>query len=323
MEKIKWGLLGTAKIARQCTIPGMLQAENCELTAVAGRSLEKAQAFQREYGFRKAYGSYEELLADPEIQAVYIPLPNNLHPEWSIKALQAKKHVLCEKPLAPTAAQAEAMIRAAEENGVYLMEAFAYLHSPLIRAIREEIDSGAIGKLNYIESEFSTPGHDPSNIRMHKDTCGGSFYDLGCYCTSLILWMFGQDPESVHATAEFSDQGIDTMATGFLKFPGGGRGAFTCGMDLAPGRRIDRMAFYGTTGSILTDAQFNQDGALRYTLQTKEGTVEKTVKTPHNYGLEVEQLGRCVMGLETPHVSNAFSLRNSKTMDRVLKEMQY
>ena len=153
MEKIKWGLLGTAKVARRCTMPGMLQAEDCELSAVAGRSLEKAEAFQREYGFRKAYGSYEELLADPEIQAVYIPLPNNLHPEWSIKALQAKKHVLCEKPLAPTAAQAEAMIRAAEENGVYLMEAFAYLHSPLIRAIREEIDSGAIGKLNYIESD--------------------------------------------------------------------------------------------------------------------------------------------------------------------------
>ena len=130
MEKVRWGVIGTAGIARGETIPGMLLAENCELYAVAGRSLEKAKSFRDAFGFRKAYGSYDELLADPAVEAVYIPLPNDLHCEWSIRALQAGKHVLCEKPLAVSEEQAKRMFEAAEKNGVYLMEAFAYLHSP-------------------------------------------------------------------------------------------------------------------------------------------------------------------------------------------------
>ena len=135
MENIKWGVLGTAGIARGQTIPAMKTAENCTLFAIAGRSLEKAKEFRQEFGFEKAYGSYEALLNDPEVEAVYIPLPNDLHCEWTIRALNAKKHVLCEKPLAVSKAQEESMFRAAEENGVHLMEAFAYLHSPVTAAI--------------------------------------------------------------------------------------------------------------------------------------------------------------------------------------------
>ena len=142
MRKIKWGVLGTAGIARGCTIPGMQQAENCEMYAIAGRSIEKAEAFRAEFGFQKAYGSYEALLNDPEVEAVYIPLPNELHCEWAVKALNAKKHVLCEKPLAPTLEEIERMIAAANENGVLLMEAFAYLHSPIVSAVKAELDSG-------------------------------------------------------------------------------------------------------------------------------------------------------------------------------------
>ena len=162
MEKIRWGVLGTADIARTQTIPAMKLATNCELYAVAGRSPEKAKDFRKEFGFQKAYGSYDELLADPAVEAVYISLPNHLHCEWAVRALKAKKHVLCEKPLAVSKAQAESMFQAAEENGVYLMEAFAYLHSPIISAIRAEAET--IG------------GNPVSGIRLHHRTAAGYRY---------------------------------------------------------------------------------------------------------------------------------------------------
>ena len=179
MRKVKWGVLGTAMICERDTIPGMLEAENCELYAIAGRSKEKAERFKETYGFQKVYTSYEELLEDGEIEAVYIPLPNTMHYEWTIKALQHKKHVLCEKPMAPTAAQAQEMIDTAKENGVFLMEAFAYQHSPYIAAVREEIEKGVIGDILYMESAFITSDYDLSNIRMRKETLGGATYDLG------------------------------------------------------------------------------------------------------------------------------------------------
>ena len=136
MKQINWGVIGTAGIAKGQTIPGMAEAENCRLYAIAGRSMEKALAYQKEFGFAKAYGDYEELLNDPEVEAVYIPLPNTLHHEWVVKAANAGKHILCEKPLAPSAREAEEMQAAAQQNGVMLMEAFAYLHTPLIAAIK-------------------------------------------------------------------------------------------------------------------------------------------------------------------------------------------
>lgn len=324
MKKVKWGVLGTANIAQGCTIPGMLLAEHCELAAVAGRSLGKAQEYQSRFGFAKAYGSYEELLADPEIQAVYIPLPNSLHAEWAIRAMKAGKHVLSEKPMAPDAKTAERMIQASKENGVFLMEAFAYLHTPLIQEIKQTIDSGAIGELCYMEAAFTTGTHELSNIRMRRETFGGGMYDLGCYCTSLILWMFGREPEKVQAIAEYSPEGIDTVATGILTFSGGAKAVFNCGMCLAPGvGRLDRMIFHGTQGSIITDAAFNQAGTLKYTLRTKDGETVKTVEVPQNYSLEVEQLSRCVLGEATPFVTNEFTMMNARTMDRVLEAMHY
>ena len=192
MERVKWGVMGTAFICRRSTLPGMLQAENCELYAIAGRSREKAEQFQKEYGFAVCYGSYDELLDDPAVQAVYIPLPNTMHYEWTIKALKKGKHVLCEKPLAPTAEQAAQMFRTARENGVLLMEAFAYQHSPYIAAIRQEIEDGTIGELQCMESAYMTSDYDLQNIRMRKETLGGCTYDLGVYNTSLILRLLGR-----------------------------------------------------------------------------------------------------------------------------------
>ena len=159
MKKVKWGVLGTANIAKNCTIPGMKKAESCELYAIAGRSKDKAEKFKSEFCFEKAYGSYEELILDPEVQAVYIPLPNDLHIKWVTEALSHGKHVLCEKPLALSADEAREMFETAEENGVILMEAYAYLHSPYVESLKKDVTGGIIGDIDYIESAFLTQGY--------------------------------------------------------------------------------------------------------------------------------------------------------------------
>lgn len=269
MRKIKWGVMGTAFICERSTFPGMLQAENCEMYAIAGRNMEKAERFKETYGFQKAYGSYEKLLADPKVEAVYIPLPNTMHYEWTIRALKSGKHVLCEKPLAPTEAQAEEMFKAAEENHVYLMEAFAYQHSPYIAAVRKEIENGTIGDVRYMESAYITSDYDQKNIRMRRDTLGGCTYDLGVYNTSLILRILGDEPAKVRAIASFSEEKIDTL-TSF-------------------------------------------DGREEM----------KTISVPQNYRLEVEQMGRCVEGKETPAVTRGFSLANARMIDAILEEIGY
>ena len=324
MRKIKWGVLGTANIAGGCTIPGMHLAENCELYAISGRSPEKAEQFRREFGFEKAYGSYEALLADPVVEAVYIPLPNTLHYEWVIKAAKAGKHILCEKPLAPSAKQAAEMQAVAKENGIILMEAFAYLHSPLIAAIKAELDAGAIGEERYLENAFVTSDYDLSNIRMRKETLGGSLYDLGCYCISQAIWLLGE-PESVCAVADFSEQGVDRLATGILGYTNGARAAFTCGMTLPTGqyRRLDRLQIHGTKGVLRTDAEFNQAGSLSYQIVTDEQVVARHVYVPQNYSLEITQLGRCIAFGEQPHVSAGFTLANARTLDKALAAIGY
>ncbi len=325
MRKIQWGVLGTAGIARGHTIPGMLEAENCALCAVAGRSLEKAQDFQREFGFAQAYGSYDELLADPEVEAVYIPLPNQLHYEWTLKALRAGKHVLCEKPLVPTAAQAEVLLAVARERGVVLMEAFAYLHSPFVAAVKAELDRGAIGEILYMESAFVTSDYDAANIRMRRETLGGSTYDLGCYTVSQILWMLGKAPSQVQAAADISPLGVDAYTAGVMRFADGVRASFQCGMVLATGedKRIDRFQIHGTRGVLRSETEFNQKGELRYTIESDGRTETKSVYAPDNYRLEIEQMGRCIAEGEKPHVSNAFSLRVAQTLEEIIGQIPY
>ncbi len=320
MRNIQWGVLGTADIARGQTIPAMKKAANCDLYAVAGRNLEKARQFQQEFGFEKAYGSYEALLNDPNVEAVYIPLPNDLHCEWAIRALNAKKHVLCEKPLAVSKAQAESMFWAAEENGVYLMEAFAYLHNPIIAAIKEDLPS--IGEIRYLESAFITPRRPDTDIRLRRETYGGALYDLGCYSLSLALWMMGREPESVRAAAQFSEKHIDLYATALLLYENGAVAKLDCGM-LLPDNRLDRLHIYGTQGEIHSPVQFNQSGEIPYTVIRDGKRETKTVSAPNNYQLEIEQLGRCVRSGETPWVAKAFSLRCAAVMDRILSEIGY
>ncbi|MBR4503095.1 MAG: Gfo/Idh/MocA family oxidoreductase [Clostridia bacterium] len=322
MRKVKWGVLGTADIAWGQTIPGMLRTEHCELYAVAGRKTEKAERYRDAFGFRKAYTGYEALLEDAEVEAVYIPLPNDLHYEWTIKALKAKKHVLCEKPLAANEKQAEEMFRAAEENGVNLMEAFAYLHSPFVSAVREEIDSGAVGEIRYLESAFITPRRPDTDIRLRKETCGGALYDLGCYCVSMALWMLGREPDEVRASAQFSDKKVDLFTSVLLLYKNGAVADLDCGM-LLPEGRLDRFRIHGTRGTIVSPVEFNQCGKIPYTVIRDGAAVTKEVDAPNNYALEAEQMSLCVLRGDRPHVSKEFSLRVARVTDRILREIGY
>ena len=325
MQKVKWGIIGTANIARWGMIPGMKQADNCELYAIAGRSLEKAESYKQNYGFTKAYGSYDELLDDPEVQAVYVPLPNDIHVKWVTEALKKGKHVLCEKPLALNAEEAQIMYDTAKVNGVILMEAYAYLHSPYIESLKDDIKSGIIGDVDYVDTSFVTQGYK-EDFRLHKELGGGAFYDLGCYCTTMILSMIDSDPEMVKAIAEFSDHGVDLSTSAILRFKNGARAALQVGMilDMTSNSRYDRLLIHGTKGSIRSDVEYNQEGDVSYRIFTKDGeTIERKVFVPNNYALEVTQLGKCILEGETPHVTPEFSMKNTRLMDQVLNEIGF
>ena len=322
--KVKWGILGTANIARWGMIPGMKKADNCELYAIAGRSIEKANKYKEDYGFEKAYGSYDELLDDPEVQAVYIPLPNDIHIKWVKEALKKKKHVLCEKPLALNAKEVKEMFDTARENGVYLMEAYAYLHSPYIASLKEDVKSGIIGEVDYMESAFITQGYK-EDFRLHKELGGGAMYDLGCYCTTMFLSLTDSDPVFVKADAEFSDLGVDLNTAAILKFENGIRASFNVGMILGENTnsRFDRLFIHGSKGSIRSEVEYNQEGEVSYKIYTNDGVIERKVTNPQNYSLEIEQMGRCILNEEKPLITEEFSLKNAKLIDTVLSKIGF
>ena len=213
------------------------------------------------------------------------------------------------------------MISACNAAGVHLMEAFAYLHSPVIKAIKDTLDSGVIGKPEFIETTFLTPGYTPDNIRVRRETLGGGVYDLGCYNISLILTMIDQEPEMVKAFARFTDEKIDDFAAAYLEFASGCRASVVTGM-CSP-QRSDRFFIHGSKGTIDAPVPFNACGSLSYSIVQGDKTTTYMVDTPNNYLLEIEQMGRCITDGEKPYVSNEFSLRNARVIDRVLAEIGY
>ena len=323
-KSVKWGVLGTANIAKGCTIPGMKLVKECKLWAIAGRSLDKATAFKEEFGFEKAYGSYEELIADKDVEAVYIPLPNDLHFKWVTEALKAGKHVLCEKPLALNASQVKEMHQVAKDNNVFLMEAYAYLHSPYIESLRRDLTQGVIGKVDYIETAFVTQGYK-EDIRLHKANGGGAMYDLGCYCTTMILSMIDSEPEYVKAVAEFSDEDVDSMTSAIIKFKNGVRASFNVGMVLGENTnsRYDHLYIHGNRGAIRSEVEYNQQGPAKYLIYGVTGVDERKINIPQNYSLEISQMNRCILNGEKPKVSAAFSIKNAELMDEVFKQIGY
>ena len=254
MRRLRWGVLSTAAIARTKVIPGIQAAEHCEVVAIGSRDAALAQRVAADLGIRTSHGSYEALLADPDVDAVYIPLPNHLHAQWSIAASEAGKHVLCEKPLALSASDGERMVEAADRAGVQLMEAFMYRLHPSWVAARQVLASGRIGPLVAVDSWFSYHNDDPSNIRNILDVGGGALYDIGCYCVNLSRMLFGSEPARVEAAIVRDPVGgTDVVATALLAFAGG-VASFTCSTRAEDHQRVD---IYGSRGRIGIEIPFN------------------------------------------------------------------
>jgi predicted dehydrogenase len=255
MTKVRWGVLSTADIGMAKVTPAIGQADNCEVVAIASRSLEQAEAAAGQLGITGFYGSYEALLEADEVDAVYIPLPNNLHREWTIKAAAAGKHVLCEKPIALSAGEAEEMAAACDEAGVKLEEAFMYRHHPTwVEAVRL-LGSGMIGELQAVQSWFSYYNDDPNNIRNHVENGGGALMDIGSYCINLSRMLFESEPSRIEAVVR-RDQamGIDIVTSAVLEFPGGGQSTFTCSIRAEDYQRVHIV---GSDGRIEIEIPFN------------------------------------------------------------------
>jgi predicted dehydrogenase len=254
MATLRWGILSTADIARKKVIPGIQRADRCEVVAIASRDGETARRVAGELGIPRWHGSYEALLADDEVDAVYIPLPNHLHAEWTIAAARAGKHVLCEKPLALDPTEAQGMVDACRVEGVVLMEAFMYRQHPSWQAVHELVASGRIGRLTAIQSWFSYYNDDPTNIRNIRAFGGGALYDVGCYPVNLSRWLFGTEPDRVQATITRDPaSGVDVLTSAVLGF-GDAVATFTCSIRTETDQRVH---VYGTEGRISIGIPFN------------------------------------------------------------------
>lgn len=230
-EKIRWGILSTANIGYRRVVSAIQQSRNGVVTAIASRSLDKAKEYAADLNIPKYYGSYEELIADPDIDAIYNPLPNSEHALWSIKCAEAGKPTLCEKPLASDAAEAQTMVDAFVSRGVPFTEGFMYRFHPQNVRVKQLIEDGAVGKINVMQSTFTFAIRDPGNIRLSKELAGGSLMDVGCYCVNVMRFMTGEEPVSARAVAEIGAQtGVDEKFVGILSFPSGATGHFDSGL---------------------------------------------------------------------------------------------
>ena len=254
MQPVRWGVLSTAKIGTGKVIPAMQRAELCDVAAIASRDIEKAKAAADALGIPQAYGSYAGLLADPQIEAVYNPLPNHLHVPLSMQAAEAGKHVLCEKPLALTAAEAQTLVEARDRAGVLIQEAFMVRYHPQWRRARELVRSGAVGELRAVQGLFSYDNRDPGNIRNMAAIGGGGLYDIGCYPIVGARFLFAAEPTRVVGLIDRDPEWkIDRLTTAILDFPNG-QASFTCSTQLAP---YQRMQICGTKARIEIEIPFN------------------------------------------------------------------
>jgi predicted dehydrogenase len=252
--KLRWGVLSTANIGIKKVLPAMQLGQYTKVTAIASRGLERARAAADSLGIAKAYGSYEELLADPEIDAIYNPLPNQLHVPWTIKAAEAGKHVLCEKPLSMTVAEAKTLLAVRERTGVKIGEAFMIRSYTQWVRLRELLDAGRIGELRAVVGAFSYFNRDPKNIRNAVESGGGALYDIGCYCIHASRYAFGSLPtRAVGLIDNDPEFGTDRLTSALLDFPGG-QAIFTCSTQMTP---YQRMQFLGTKGRIEIEIPFN------------------------------------------------------------------
>jgi predicted dehydrogenase len=324
MTKVRWGVLSTADIGMAKVTPAIQQADNCEVVAIASRSLEQAEAAAGQLGITGFYGSYEALLEADDVDAVYIPLPNNLHREWTIKAAAAGKHVLCEKPIALSAGEAEEMAAACDEAGVKLEEAFMYRHHPTwVEAVRL-LGSGMIGELQAVQSWFSYYNDDPNNIRNHVENGGGALMDIGCYCINLSRMLFESEPSRIEAVVRRDPaMGIDIVTSAVLGFPGGGQSTFTCSIRA---EEYQRVHIVGSDGRIDIEIPFNIPADRETRIFVTQGgdppvaPATETLVFPavDQYTIQASLFAQAVLGDTDVPVPPADAIANMRVIETIL-----
>lgn len=317
-ERIRWGVISTANIGRAAVNPAIQASSNGELLAVASRTGERATTFAAEHEISRAYASYEALLEDEDVDAVYIPLPNSMHREWTIRAAEAGKHVLCEKPLALDAAECEEMAAAARDAGVKLMEAFMYRFHPRTERVVEMLRSGQVGRVQAIRSAFTFRLRSTDDIRLDADLGGGALMDVGCYCVNVSRTLTGEEPESVQAVARWSEREVDDFLVGMLRFPSGVVAHFDCALTL---ERSEAYEVAGTDGSLRVEAAFlpGTDDVEIVEARGREGTVRHTVGGADEYRLMVEHFADCVLQDREPRYPPAEAAANMRTIEALFR----
>jgi predicted dehydrogenase len=308
-----WGIISTAHINR-LLLAGARESDRADVIAVASRDQARADAYAREHGIERAYGSYEALLGDPDVQAVYISLPNSLHVEWSIRALEAGKHVLCEKPLDRRPEEVERGFDAAERAGRILTEAFMYRHNPQTAKLVELVRDGAVGTLRLVRSAFSFSLGDPENVRLAAGLDGGALMDVGCYCVSGSRLLAGE-PETVSAVQVTGASGVDVLFAGIMRFPGDVVAHFDCGFVL-PER--DELEVVGSEGSIFLDDPWH---ARTPVIEIRrDGSIEELVLRPaDSYRLELENLGDAIAGSAEPLLGREDAVGQARAIDALYR----
>ncbi len=322
MTKIRWGILSTAKIGTGKVIPAIRQCKLGEVSAIASRNLAKAQEAAKELGIAKAYGSYEELLSDPEIDAIYNPLPNHMHVPWTKKAVEAGKHVLCEKPIALTSQEAQDLLDFSKAHpDIKVMEAFMYRFHPQWQKAKALLDDGSIGDLKTVHSFFSYMNTDPNNIRNMADIGGGGLMDIGCYNISLSRFMFDEEPQKVIGTLEYDPNfNTDRIATGILNFSSG-TASFTCSTQLSSYQRVN---IYGTTGRIEIEIPFNAppDKPCKLWLQQGNDIEEITFDVLDQYTLQADAFAKAILDDAVVPTPLEDAVANMKVIERLFESHQ-
>jgi predicted dehydrogenase len=325
-EPVRWGILGAANIAVKKVIPGMQRGRRSQVVAIASRDLAKARAAAESLGIPRAYGSYEELLADADVEAVYNPLPNHLHVPWSIRAAEAGKHVLCEKPIAMSADEARTLLAARDRTGVTIGEAFMVGAHPQWIKVRELIDAGRIGELRLVVGHFSYYRRDFNDIRSRPEFGGGALMDIGCYPIMLSRWLFGAEPIDVVGQIELDpDMGVDRLVSGLLRFAAG-QASFTCSSQLVPHQR---MQIFGTTARIDVEIPVNAppNAPTRIYLDgggDLAGRGRETIELPvvDQYTLQGDRFSEAIRGRGDVPVSLEDAIGNMAVIDALFRSAE-
>ena len=324
MAAVRFGVISTAHIGVEKVIPAIQAAGNGEVVAIASRHADAAERVAGELGIPQAYASYDALIEAPDVDAVYIPLPNDLHAEWTLRAADAGKHVLCEKPLAMSSIQAQEMVDGCAEAGVKLQEAFMYRHHPTWVEAMRLVESGALGTVHAVQSFFSYYNDDPSNIRNRVENGGGAIMDIGCYSINLSRMIFGSEPIDVEATVRRDPvMGIDTTTSAAMSFPSGGQASFTCSIR---SEEYQRVHIVGTGGRIEIEIPFNIPPDIDTRIFVTAGgdppvaPATETVVFPaaDQYTIQAEGFARAILDDTPVPVDPSDAVANMRVIERVL-----